>query len=456
MDKKGLIEKFLANKCSEQETELVFQILESEPELLSEYLPSEEWETTENAEIKPDTVLKAEIWQGIKATIRKGKLYHLFIRSATIAASILLLITVVFYLTPSRRVPAKEIARSAIHFDSLQLAQNNSDKTRTLKLADGSEVTLYPHSSIKYSLDFKNNRTIQLITGKAGFDVAKDPKHPFTVLSGSVSTTALGTKFIVDHTGDKVNVRLYEGKVVVKSLVAKAAIQPAFLTPGEQCVINTKMNDVVVGALQNELFEDVLKNTTNISVKNLTGPGISIKFYNTPLTEVFERLKIIFNRRIIFNDREMERMFFTGQFTSSDSITSILKTLTSVNGLTTSTEGDVIKITRLATSKPENVVTEMNVISKNGQIKNSKPVVHPKKSIETETLTYTSAPLEQVFNEMKKKFHILIKFQPEDIKGKYFTGTITFQNDPEKVLSLICSMNQLRIIKHLNDYQVMK
>ncbi len=456
MDKKDLIKKFLDNKCSEQETELVEQILRFEPELLDEYLPPEEWEETEDAGVKTDIALKKEIWHGIKAKTRNGKIYSLLIKSAAIAAGVILLAAAFFYLNPSGKAPAKEIAGNTISPDSLLSAQNNATHIKTIKLADGSEVIMYPHSSIKYSSNFKNNRTIQLISGKAGFDVAKDPEHPFTVLSGTVATTALGTRFIVDHDNNKVNVRLYEGKVMVKSLAPKTTIQPAFLTPGEQCVINISMNEVAIGSLQHESFEDVLQSTKDIPVKNLSGAGISMKFYNTPLSEVFERLKNMSGKPIVYNAKEMQRMFFTGQFSSGDSIASILRTLTSTNGFRADTEGDIIKITQLTISKLPGNSTETNETVKNQQPKTNKPVSNKNKSIETGALTYASASLEQVFNEMEHRFHITIRFQAADIKGKYFTGTITSQDDPQKVLSLICGMNQLQMVRRSNSYQVMK
>ncbi|MGN7786019.1 FecR domain-containing protein [Niabella sp. 22666] len=432
------------------------QILKFEPELLDEYLPSEEWEEIRDADIEANTALKEEIWHGINKRTRKGKVYSLFIKSAAIAASVMLLIAAIFYLNPSGEKPLKEIAQHTVDPDSLQLAQNSSNNIKTIKLADGSEVTLYPHSSIKYSLNFKSNRTIQLIAGKAAFDVAKDPGHPFTVLSGTVATTALGTKFIVHQQDNKVNVRLYEGKVVVKSLAAGTAIQPAFLTPGEQCIINVKMNEVAIGSIKNETFEDVLQITKDIPVQNLAGSGISIKFYNTPLPEVFERLKTLSGKPIVYNAKEMDRMFFTGQFSSGDSIAFILRTLTSTNGFRADTERGIIKITQLTTSTLPGNSTETNVQSKNGQIKNDQPVANKSKSIKTGALTYASAPLEQVFHEMEHKFQIQIIFQAADIKGKYFTGTITSQDDPHKLLSVICGMNQLRMVRQSNGYQVMK
>lgn len=455
MDKKDLIQKFLANKCSAQEAELAAQILELEPELLNGHLPEEEWQEIGDAGIKTDTVLKEEIWQGIKLQTRQGKIYNLFLKAAAVAAGVILLTTAMLYINTSRKAPVQQIANYVISPDSLQLVQNNSDNITTIKLEDGSEVMMYPRSSIKYSLNFKNNRTIQLISGKAGFDVAKDPGHPFTVLSGKISTTALGTRFIVNHDGNKVNVRLYEGKVVVKSLAAQTPIEPAFLTPGEQCIINIKMNDIAIGPLTNELLEDGLQKSKDISVKHPGSSGVSMKFYNTPLTEVLEQLKIVFNRPIVYNAKEMERMFFTGQFNSGDSITSILRTLASTNGLCTNTESDIIKITRLTTAKlPENT-TAARVLSKNNPIKNNKPAAPPNKLTGT-TLTFASTPLQQVFTEIASKFHVNIQFQAEDIKGKYFTGTITPTDDPQKILSLICGMNQLQMIRHSNGYQVMK
>src|SRR5690606_40982760 len=64
-------------------------------------------------------------------------------------------------------------------------------------LADGSKVTLYPGSEIRYTSDFNIfTREIHL-KGEAYFEVASDKNKPFLVYANSVVTKVLGTSFLV-------------------------------------------------------------------------------------------------------------------------------------------------------------------------------------------------------------------------------------------------------------------
>ncbi len=74
-------------------------------------------------------------------------------------------------------------------------------EVRQLTLPDGSMATLGPQSAI--ALKYHDiDRTVELLAGMAFFEVAPDPARPFSVLSGSVKTTALGTAFdISDDAG---------------------------------------------------------------------------------------------------------------------------------------------------------------------------------------------------------------------------------------------------------------
>jgi transmembrane sensor len=79
---------------------------------------------------------------------------------------------------------------------------------RTVTLPDGSVAMLNTDSAIAV-----HGRTVRLLRGEAAFTVAPDPAHPFTVLSGHGSTTALGTRFIVRQDGEGARVTVIEHAV---------------------------------------------------------------------------------------------------------------------------------------------------------------------------------------------------------------------------------------------------
>ena len=86
---------------------------------------------------------------------------------------------------------------------------------RSVALPDGSVAVLGPQSAI--ALDYRDDsRTIDLLAGMSFFEVASDASRPFTVLSGSLSATALGTAFDVSNDYGILTVSVDHGLVDVR------------------------------------------------------------------------------------------------------------------------------------------------------------------------------------------------------------------------------------------------
>lgn len=108
---------------------------------------------------------------------------------------------------------------------------------RTLTLSDGSRVTLDANSLLTTAFSY-GRRRIDLVHGRAHFEVAKDPRRPFTVTAQGYVVTALGTAFSVDAAHDRLSVSLFEGRVslgpVPGSSIDRDAIE---MKPLQQVVI---------------------------------------------------------------------------------------------------------------------------------------------------------------------------------------------------------------------------
>jgi transmembrane sensor len=90
-------------------------------------------------------------------------------------------------------------------------------ETRSVRLTDGSVVTLQPETSLAVSLQ-PALRQLKLLRGHARFQVATNRAWPFMVWAGGGSTTATGTLFDVSFQSDRtVRVDLLEGSVLVAS-----------------------------------------------------------------------------------------------------------------------------------------------------------------------------------------------------------------------------------------------
>lgn len=103
-------------------------------------------------------------------------------------------------------------------------------ENRTVALRDGSIIQLGSRSAVRL-LDRGEGRGVEILAGRAWFDVATDAARPFRVAAADVTVTVTGTQFEVELDDRRVNVELAEGSVVA-SYPATARGLP--LAPGER------------------------------------------------------------------------------------------------------------------------------------------------------------------------------------------------------------------------------
>lgn len=92
--------------------------------------------------------------------------------------------------------------------------QTGKGELKTVALDDGTVLTLGALSTVEVSLS-KTERSANLLSGAAFFDVAKDPDAPFSVRAGAASVRVTGTAFDLQRRGDTLSVSVAEGEVVV-------------------------------------------------------------------------------------------------------------------------------------------------------------------------------------------------------------------------------------------------
>lgn len=136
-------------------------------------------------------------------------------------------------------VYSKTAAVSADAPVSYNVLQNpRGSRVVSLTLADGTRVWLNAASSLRYPVDFREERKVE-ITGEAYFEVASDPQRRFVVDAGAVRTVVLGTHFNVNAYEDegRTTVTLLEGRVQVEM----DNLAPLLLQPEEQALVT---NDI--------------------------------------------------------------------------------------------------------------------------------------------------------------------------------------------------------------------
>ncbi len=178
----------------------------------------------------------------------------------------------------------------------------------TVDLPDGSRVYLNKGSEISYSKAFKNQRAVEL-NGEAFFEVMSDPQNPFTVSSGEMVVTVLGTSFNVKQLDNPADLEVYvkTGKVRVALEKSDQYIQ----LESEECGL------VESGKLANTIQED--PNYISWKTKDF-------KFVNSALIEVLQELEESYHVDIRTEDIDLSEMRITTSY-SGQSIDAILETI---------------------------------------------------------------------------------------------------------------------------------
>lgn len=261
------------------------------------------------------------------------------------AAAIALLVVGVYawqHLTPAQPVMVqhKPVLRSVI---------NKADTSIIVPLADGSVVSLNGHSALSYYDSFSNTSRNISLAGEATFKVAKDSTRPFTVFSKGIATTALGTVFTVNtHLLNTVNVKLLEGKVVIRSANGNKGLvmNKVYLTPGQEFTINQLNNQYLVNntTADKAVIADARSNIHHKTEQ--LSEGRALAFNNEPLANVFRQLEKKYQVKIRFETGDMAGLYFSGKVLQEDSLSIVLSAICNSNQLSYSRQQDQIQISK--------------------------------------------------------------------------------------------------------------
>lgn len=97
-----------------------------------------------------------------------------------------------------------------------QTLQTATTELRSLKLADGTRVSLGPETRLDIAFS-RHKRLIDMRGGEAYFDIAPAPDKPFSVRTSAGLVTALGTAFSIRSDADRLAVSVTEGSVQITS-----------------------------------------------------------------------------------------------------------------------------------------------------------------------------------------------------------------------------------------------
>lgn len=113
--------------------------------------------------------------------------------------------------------------------------QTAKGQTRSIRLQDGSTITLNSGSRIQVVMG-RRSRRVTMGDAEASFDVAKDPGRPFLIAAGDQQVRVVGTEFnILNHRG-QVAVTVRRGVVEVRPAADVRGPAAARLKPGAELV----------------------------------------------------------------------------------------------------------------------------------------------------------------------------------------------------------------------------
>lgn len=259
------------------------------------------------------------------------------------AASLLILLGLFGWHTyqpaaSKQAVTYRELVTSAT--SPLSEVVNVTSKPLRIDLPDGSTVTLYPSSRVSYDKRFLGVRRDVYLSGKANFNVVKNPSKPFYVYAHELVTKVLGTRFTV---------QAYEGNKQVKVAVRTGRV--SVFVPDQDGVTNLKGISQLAGVVLTPNQQLVFSSAETRLVKSLveqpvrldqSAPKQALTFKRTPIADVFAALGQAYGIRIVFDEGLMRNCYLTASLSDEPLFAQLDLICRTVNARYAQSDGSVI------------------------------------------------------------------------------------------------------------------
>lgn len=228
------------------------------------------------------------------------------------------------------------------HAKRPQVLETKTGQQLTVPLDDGSRLILNTDTRVRLRFD-KRVRQVDLESGEAMFDVAKDPARPFRVRVGDRQVTALGTLFVVRYDDQQTAVTLVDGKVSVSGQGATAA------TPAEPVKQNAGGAREEATILQSGERVTFVQRTQLTSIDRPVIDTVTawktgqIVFQNTPLATAVVEMNRYSVRKLRLVSPASAQMPVSGLFRLGD-VENFVLALTTTHPLTAIEQADEIEI----------------------------------------------------------------------------------------------------------------
>lgn len=196
----------------------------------------------------------------------------------------------------------------------MQTISSRQGMVAQVELADGSRVWLNSGSVLQAPTLFNGDLREVKLSGEAFFEVKKNIKQPFRVLTKGINIDVLGTSFNVVSYDDEQQseVVLVEGKVELSSEKKGHMEKQGVLRPGQRAVYREDIQKIEL--------EDVAVD------KYIAWREGNLIFQDDKMEDVVKRLSRWFNVDIIINDPEIKNYIYKATF-RNESLTQVLNLL---------------------------------------------------------------------------------------------------------------------------------
>jgi transmembrane sensor len=194
-----------------------------------------------------------------------------------------------------------------------------------LVLSDGTIVWLNAASSIRFPAQFPATERKVYVTGETYFEVAKDARKPFRVVTGNVEVEAVGTAFNVNAYPEEpaIATSLIEGQVLVRSGATENLLQP-----GQQALVNATGFSIVPASL-----------------KEVAGwKNDEFVFVNTPLSVLLRQVQRWYDAEVQF--KEPVEVHLNARISRSVPLSSLLRILEGTGHVHFEVKGQTIYVSK--------------------------------------------------------------------------------------------------------------
>lgn len=300
---------------------------------IQENFSDQQWESFDTDEPLPPG--KSEEMQrfilGQIASKQERRLKLIRITKYLSAASIILIVGLALYTRPKHTKDQKvqvavnkALPAKAITSIWEEIANPGTDIIK-YGLPDSSSVTIYPSSRIRFKRQFDQKLRNVYLQGKARFKVKRDAMRPFSVFSGALKTTALGTSFTINTRRNQISVQLHTGKIVVADTLNKQPL--AYISSIGATLLydpSLKISRIVKAAEAVRAAATLLKREGNLIIMK-----------NIPLVKVFQLLNEAYGIKVNSTSAEISKITFTGSVdTGKEKPEDVLKLICLINNMT--------------------------------------------------------------------------------------------------------------------------